>query len=75
MTRLMAAVLALMLICSGAAAAELKLLSAGAVEPGLLKAVAQFRQATGHAVMIRLRRCHCATGHAQGASRRRAGRR
>src|SRR5687768_4653699 len=33
-------------------AAEIKVLSAGAVEPGLRKAVAQFKQSSGHDVTI-----------------------
>jgi molybdate transport system substrate-binding protein len=43
---------ALILLCGPSVAAEIKVLSAGAVEPGLHKAVDQFRQSTGHEVTI-----------------------
>jgi molybdate transport system substrate-binding protein len=43
---------ALLLLCGAATAAEIKVLSAGAVEPGLHKAVERFKQATGHEVKI-----------------------
>lgn len=45
--------LALVVFCNAsAAAAEIKVLSAGAVEPGLHKAAEQFKRATGHDVKI-----------------------
>jgi molybdate transport system substrate-binding protein len=45
--------LALVLLCQPAAvAAEIKVLSAGAVEPGLHKAVERFAKTTGHAVKL-----------------------
>lgn len=44
--------IALILLCGTSVAAEIKVLSAGAVEPGLHKAVEQFRQSTGHVVTI-----------------------
>src|SRR5262245_1707677 len=49
-----AGVLALACVCGSAAAgaAEIKVLSAGAVEPGLHKAVALFQKASGHTVTI-----------------------
>lgn len=43
---------ALSLAAGLAAAAELQVLSAGAVEPGLLAAVADFKRATGHDVKV-----------------------
>jgi molybdate transport system substrate-binding protein len=43
---------ALLLLCGDATAAEIKVLSAGAVEPGLHKAVERFRQTSGHDVKI-----------------------
>ena len=52
MHRLFAGGLTLLLLCNGSVAAEIKVLSAGAVEPGLHKAVEQFRQSTGHEVTI-----------------------
>jgi molybdate transport system substrate-binding protein len=52
MHRLVAGGLTLILLCGSAVAAEIKVLSAGAVEPGLHKAVEQFRQSTGHEVTI-----------------------
>ena len=52
MRRAIASGLALLLLCSAAVAAEVKILSAGAVEPGLHKAVERFKQATGHEVKI-----------------------
>lgn len=54
MHRAILASLALVVFCNAsAAAAEIKVLSAGAVEPGLHKAVEQFKRATGHTVEIR----------------------
>jgi len=52
MYRALTSSFALLLLCGVAGAAEIKVLSAGAVEPGLHKAVEQFRQATGHDVKI-----------------------
>lgn len=53
MHRAVAGGLALVLLCGTAAvAAEIKVLSAGAVEPGLHTAVERFKQATGHEVKI-----------------------
>lgn len=52
MRRVVTSGLALLLLCSAAAAAEVKVLSAGAVEPGLHKAVERFKQTTGHEVKI-----------------------
>jgi molybdate transport system substrate-binding protein len=52
MHRLVAGGFTLILLCSTAVAAEIKVLSAGAVEPGLHKAVEQFRQSTSHEVTI-----------------------
>ena len=52
MHRVIAGGFGLLLLCGAADAAEIRILSAGAVEPGLHKAVERFRQATGHEVKI-----------------------
>jgi molybdate transport system substrate-binding protein len=52
MHRLIAGGLTVLSLCGPSVAAEIKVLSAGAVEPGLHKAVEQFRQSTGHEVKI-----------------------
>lgn len=53
MKRSITAAVALALLCNApAVAAEIKVLSAGAVEPGLRKAVEQFKQSSGHDVTI-----------------------
>jgi molybdate transport system substrate-binding protein len=51
-TSIGAALGAIMLAATPASAAELKILSAGAVEPGLHRAVALFRKSSGHDVKI-----------------------
>lgn len=52
MTRAIVGGLALVMLWGPCAAAEIKVLSAGAVEPGLHKAAEQFKLATGHDVKI-----------------------
>ena len=52
MHRTLACGFALLLLGSAATAAEIKVLSAGAVEPGLHKAIERFKAATGHDVKI-----------------------
>jgi ABC-type molybdate transport system substrate-binding protein len=52
MKRMIAGLALIMLGTTYAAAADIKVLSAGAVEPGLHKAVEQFKRATGHDVAI-----------------------
>ena len=43
---------AALLFSAHASAAEIKVLSAGAIEPGLHRAVERFKQASGHTVTI-----------------------
>ncbi|PYM64361.1 MAG: hypothetical protein DMD79_06765, partial [Candidatus Rokuibacteriota bacterium] len=50
--RLLALTLLLVPWATGAASAEVVVLSAGAVEPGLVRLVDGFRQETGHAVRL-----------------------
>jgi molybdate transport system substrate-binding protein len=52
MKRMIASLALIMLGTTYAAAADIKVLSAGAVEPGLHRAVEQFKRATGHDVTI-----------------------
>jgi len=52
MGRLILPICAALAVTGTAAAADIKILSAGAVEPGLVKAVEQFQRATGNKVRI-----------------------